>query len=286
MTLNSSISTQKQFKVAPLPFTGQKRLFLRHFEKILKENITNDGEGLTVLDVFGGSGLLAHNAKRILPKATVIYNDFDGYARRLAHIDDTNRLRRVLADILKDTPRSQKLDKDTKNKVLNAIFSFDGFVDVQALPAWILFSGQQLSCLDELAKQTLYNRIKKSDYELAGGYLNGLVIECLDFERLIQKYQNTPNCLLLLDPPYLCTAQGAYAMHGYFGMTKFLTLMHYVRPPYVFFSSTRSELLDYMDYLKTYDPQKWQIVGGFDRIAVNSSVNKQVRYEDNILSKF
>ncbi|UZA02060.1 hypothetical protein [Moraxella bovis] len=39
-------------------------MFLKHFEKILKDNVANDGEGLTVLDVFGGSGLLAHNAKR------------------------------------------------------------------------------------------------------------------------------------------------------------------------------------------------------------------------------
>lgn len=62
--------------------------------------------------------------------------------------------------------------------------------------------------------------------------------------------------------------------------------MHYVRPPYVFFSSTRSELLDYMDYLETYDPQKWQIVGRFDKIVVNASVNAQTCYEDNILSKF
>lgn len=178
-----------------------------------------------------------------------------------------------MADILKDTPRSQKLDKDTKDKVLNAIFSFDGFVDVQVLPAWILFSGQQLSCLDDIKKETLYNRIKKNDYEQSDGYLDGLVIECLDFEVLLQRYQNTPNCLLILDPPYVCTAQGAYAKHGYFGMTKFLSLMHFVRPPYVFFSSTKSELLDYMAYLEKYEPTTWQRIGDFSHIEVNASVN-------------
>lgn len=288
MTLNS-LST-KPYKTAPLPFTGQKRMFLRHFEKILKDNIPNNGEGFTVLDVFGGSGLLAHNAKRILPKATVIYNDFDGYADRLAHINDTNRLRQELFEILKDEPRSTKLSNTAKTKVLDHLRkSADNgtFVDVQTLAGWLLFSGRQVGSLDELlAESTFYNRIVKADYKNADDYLDGLSLECLDFEKLLQKYQDIPNCLLLLDPPYLCTAQGAYAKHGYFGMTKFLTLMHYVRPPYVFFSSTRSELLDYMDYLKTYDPQKWQIVGGFDRVVVNASVNARACYEDNILSKF
>lgn len=287
MTLNPSINTPKHHKTAPLPFTGQKRMFLRQFENILKDNIPNDGEGLIVLDVFGGSGLLAHNAKRILPKATVIYNDFDGYAKRLTNINDTNRLRQELFEILKDEPRSLALTPMVKAKVLDIIANFDGFIDVQTLAGWLLFSGRQVANLDEfLAESTFYNRIVKTDYPNADGYLDGLTLECLDFEKLLQKYQNTPNCLLVLDPPYLCTAQGAYAMHGYFGMTKFLRLMQFVRPPYVFFSSTRSELLDYMDYLETYDPQKWQIVGGFDGVVVNASVNAQACYEDNILSKF
>lgn len=278
--------TPKRFKTAPLPFTGQKRMFLKHFEQLLTDHITDDGQDWTIVDVFGGSGLLAHNAKRILPKAKVIYNDFDGYSERLAHIDDTNRLRRVLEDILRDTPRSQKLDNATKDKVLNAIFNFDGFVDIGVLPGWILFSGQQLSTLDELAKESLYNRIKKQDYKKADGYLDGLVIECLDFEKLLQKYEDTPNCLLILDPPYVCTAQGAYAKHGYFGMTKFLRLMHFVRPPYVFFSSTKSELLDYMAYLRQYEPDTWERIGGFYHIKVNAYINKNVGYEDNILAKF
>lgn len=288
MTLNSL--SAKRYKTAPLPFTGQKRMFLRHFEQLLKDNIPNDGEGFTVIDVFGGSGLLAHNAKHILPKATVIYNDFDGYADRLAHIDDTNRLRQALFDLLKDKPRSVKLSDIAKAQVSDLLAkSADNgtFIDVQTLAGWLLFSGRQVSNLDEfLAESTFYNRIVKADYEQAEGYLDGLVIECLDFEKLLQKYQDTPNCLLILDPPYLCTAQGAYAKHGYFGMTKFLRLMQFVRPPYIFFSSTKSELLDYMAYVQRYEPSTWQRVGDFTHIKVNSSINAKVSYEDNILAKF
>ena len=59
----------KTYKKAPLPFIGQKRNFLKHFIPLLQQNIPDDGAGWTIVDVFGGSGLLAHTTKRTLPKA-------------------------------------------------------------------------------------------------------------------------------------------------------------------------------------------------------------------------
>lgn len=64
-------------------------MFLKQIETVLNKHIEGDGEGWTIVDVFGGSGLLSHTVKRIKPKARVIYNDFDGYSERLKHIDDT-----------------------------------------------------------------------------------------------------------------------------------------------------------------------------------------------------
>ncbi len=37
----------KQFKQAPLPFTGQKRMFLKHFTQVLNDNIEGNGKGWT-----------------------------------------------------------------------------------------------------------------------------------------------------------------------------------------------------------------------------------------------
>ncbi|MFW9339073.1 hypothetical protein ACN9N6_01275, partial [Glaesserella parasuis] len=71
------------YKQTPLPFVGQKRMLLKHFSQILNDNIKGDGEGWTIVDVFGGSGLLSHTAKQLKPQARVIYNDFDNYAERL-----------------------------------------------------------------------------------------------------------------------------------------------------------------------------------------------------------
>ncbi|HHV6871817.1 TPA: s-adenosyl-L-methionine-dependent methyltransferase, partial [Haemophilus influenzae] len=94
------MANQNTFKQAPLPFIGQKRMFLKHFETVLNENIKGEGEGWIIIDTFGGSGLLSHTAKRLKPKARVIYNDFDGYAERLAHIDDINQLRAELYSVV------------------------------------------------------------------------------------------------------------------------------------------------------------------------------------------
>lgn len=57
-------------------------MFLKHFANIL-DRIPDEGKGWTIIDAFGGSGLLSHVAKHLKPKATVIYNDFDGYTERL-----------------------------------------------------------------------------------------------------------------------------------------------------------------------------------------------------------
>lgn len=106
---------QRNFKQAPLPFIGQKRMFLKHFERVLMENIHNDGEGWTIIDVFGGSGLLSHTAKRIKPKARVIYNDFDGYSDRLKHISDINRLREILYQTVDGIiPKNKRISKHLK----------------------------------------------------------------------------------------------------------------------------------------------------------------------------
>lgn len=264
---------------------GQKRMFLKEFRKIL-DKIPNDGENWTIIDVFGGSGLLANNAKAYKPKATVIYNDFDGYTKRLTHIDDINRLRGILFEMTKDVPRQKRISDKLKEQILQAIGDFDGYVDARSVSTWLLFSGKQINHISELATHQMYNTVRTSDYDNADGYLDGLIVTHESFETLIPKFANTPNTLLLLDPPYICTEQKAYAMTGYFGMTKFLRLMKLVRPPYLFFSSTRSELLDYMDYLKDCEPAMWERIGDFEKVSVNSHINYNAEYEDNMLYRF
>ena len=77
---------EKTYSRAPLPFVGQKRMFVSEFKKILK----HFDDKTIFVDLFGGSGLLSHITKRERPDAVVIYNDHDNYRERLENIDRTN----------------------------------------------------------------------------------------------------------------------------------------------------------------------------------------------------
>ena len=79
---------KKLYLSAPLPFVGQKRMFAREFIKVLEQF----KDKTVFVDLFGGSGLLSHITKHQRPDATVVYNDYDGYCRRLKAIPQTNAL--------------------------------------------------------------------------------------------------------------------------------------------------------------------------------------------------
>lgn len=276
----------KLYSKAPLPFVGQKRFFLKQFRALLDECISGDGEGWTIIDAFGGSGLLSNNAKFCKPKAHVVFNDFDGYRTRLDSISDSNRLRRLLATVLADEPRHKKLNQSAKLKVKNILDSFDGVIDMRAVSTWLLFAGNHVNSLDELYTKTLYNTVRKSDYAIADDYLTDIEVVCQSFNQLLPAHVHKSKTLLLLDPPYVCTEQGMYANANYFGMVQFLELMRFVRPPYIFFSSTRSELLDYMHFIEKYEADDWKRFGGFGRLSFNSTINNTSSYEDNLIYRF
>ena len=181
------------FKQAPLPFTGQKRMFLRHFKAILDEQIPGDGEGWTIVDTFGGSGLLSHTAKQLKPRARVIYNDFDGYAERIKHIDDINRLRAQIAALLVDIPRQKRItDKALKAKIIDTIKAFDGYIDLATLTSWLLFSGQQVGTFDELFGKDFWHCVRQSDYPSADGYLDGIEVVSESFHTLLTRIAADP----------------------------------------------------------------------------------------------
>lgn len=275
----------KLHSTSPLPFIGQKRQIIQTFRNTLDHIVPDDGQGWTIVDVFGGSGLLAHNAKYLKPKATVIYNDFDNFSQRLKHIDDTNRLRQIITSVLDDCPRQKRIPADIKQHIISIINDFDGYVDCHSVSTWLLFSGKQISHIDDLAHHEFYNTVRRSDYELADGYLDGLEIVSESFDTLMPRYYGQDKTLFILDPPYLRTKQEAYGLGEYFGMVQFLKLMRLVRPPYLFFSSTKSEFLAYIDYIKNYDSEAWQRFGEFERLSFMATVNKDSKYEDNMIFK-
>lgn len=282
-----TMANKKTFKQAPLPFIGQKRMFLKHVEIVLNKHIDGEGEGWTIVDVFGGSGLLSHTAKQLKPKATVIYNDFDGYAERLNHIDDINRLRQMIFNYLHGIiPKNGRLSKEIKAEIINKINDFKGYKDINCLASWLLFSGQQVGSIEALFAKDFWNCVRQSDYPTAEGYLDGIEVISESFHKLIPRYQNQEKVLLLLDPPYLCTRQESYKQATYFDLIDFLRLINLTKPPYIFFSSTKSEFIRYLDYIQESKTDNWESFEGYERIVVKASTSKDGIYEDNMIYKF
>ena len=281
------MANKKTFKQAPLPFIGQKRMFLKHVEIVLNKHIDGEGEGWTIVDVFGGSGLLSHTAKRLKPKATVIYNDFDSYAERLKHIDDINRLRQIIFNYLHGIiPKNGRLSKEIKAEIINKINDFKGYKDLNCLASWLLFSGQQVGSVEALFAKDFWHCVRQSDYPTAEGYLDGIEVISESFHKLIPRYQNQDKVLLLLDPPYLCTRQESYKQATYFDLIDFLRLINLTKPPYIFFSSTKSEFIRYLDYIQESKTDNWESFDGYERIVVKASASKDGIYEDNMIYKF
>ncbi|MDO1509927.1 hypothetical protein [Neisseria sp. MVDL20-010259] len=194
-------------------------------------------------------------AKRIKPAARVIYNDYDHYAARVKAIPDINRLRRLISQHFDGFGKNQRIPDDLKQIIIQDIERFDGFKCHVVVSSWFLFSGRQAASWQS--------------------YID-----------LIPQFSDNPQALLVLDPPYLSTTQAAYAQANRFGLVDYLKLVSLTRPPYLFFSSTRSEFIDYINTIVSMRLDNWQAFDQATRLTVQAKLSKDAAYEDNLVYKF
>lgn len=266
---------------APLPFVGQKRMFAREFIKVLEQF----PEDTIFVDLFGGSGLLSHIAKRTKPQATVVYNDFDNYRCRLQHIPQTNRLIAGLRSIVADkVPRGKPITGELRERIFTRIEQEEqtvGYVDFITLSSSIMFAMKYRLGIPEMRKETLYNRIKKSDYPICPDYLKGLKITSCDYKELFNQYKNVPGVVFLVDPPYLSTDVGTYNM--YWKMSDYLDVIKVLSGhPFVYFTSNKSSILELCEWLG----RNKTIGNPFEnatKVEFNAHVNYNASYTDMML---
>ncbi|STO97599.1 DNA adenine methylase [Helicobacter canis] len=238
----------------PLPFMGNKRNMLKHIKQVL-ETMRADGEidGESIfIDVFGGSGLVAHNIKQWYPRNQVIWNDYDNYQKRLDHIPQTESLREWIYEKVRDGEYQNALPKEIKQEILAHIHALETqgeYIDYTTLSSYLLFSGNYARDFTELSKATFYNNISVTRLS-AQGYLHGVERVSLDFIELLDSYKSYKNKCLILDPPYLQTQVGNYKDH--FSLGQFFSLIERVQKPYLFFGSDRSDIIEVFEYFKRY----------------------------------
>lgn len=238
----------------PLPFMGNKKNMLKHIKQVL-ETMRADGEidrESIFIDVFGGSGLVAHNIKQWYPRNQVLWNDYDNYQKRLDHIAQTESLRAWLYEKVRDIEYKNALPKHIKQEILARIHALETqgeYIDYTTLSPYLLFSGNYARDFTELSKATFYNKISATRLS-AQDYLDGVERVSLDFIDLLDSYKSYKNKCLILDPPYLQTQVGNYKDH--FGLGQFFDLIERVQKPYLFFGSDRSDIITAFEYFKRY----------------------------------
>ncbi len=266
----------KIYKCAPLPFQGQKRFFVKAFADLLRKKA---GEVDTVVDLFGGSGLLSHAAKTVLPSCRVVYNDFDGYTQRLAHIEQTNEILSLIREQLQGVPPESRLSNEQRADVLAIIEKYEaaGYVDAITIARNLCFSGRSVKSVDELRKEQMYNNLASGRYDCAG-YLDGLEVAHLDYRELFSLHKDNPRALFILDPPYLNTDCGGY--EGHWKLTDYLDVLSLLKgTKYIYFTSAKSQIEELCDWLSRVIGEAAPL-SGTDRQTHINGVNFNSKYED------
>lgn len=273
----------KNYTQAPLPFQGQKRRFI----KDLKEVLTAYKDDAIYIDLFGGSGLLAHTVKQLKPNAQVIYNDFDNYFQRIQNIDKTNLLISKIRELVKGLPKDKKIPEDIKAEILNLISEDEaqGYVDYITLSSSLLFSANYATNYDDFAKATFYNVVKQTDYN-ADNYLADVIRVQADYKELYEQYKANSRVIWLVDPPYLSTDSSSYNSNGYWKLQDYLDVLQVLENhPYIYFTSNKSSIVELCEWIATKVPDANPFAGAYLK-TVNVQMNYNSTYTDMMYYKY
>jgi site-specific DNA-adenine methylase len=238
----------KNYSQSPLPFQGQKRRFLPEFKIALKQF----SNAPMFVDLFGGSGLLAHTVKQMYPDSDVIYNDFDDYHLRIANIERTNALLAKFRIILQNEPVDKVISKEAKQSVLKAIEREEkrtGYIDYITISSSLLFSMNYAMSFEDMKKQWMYNCVRKSDYESANDYLHGVQVVKMDYRELFERWKHITGVVFLVDPPYLSTDVSTYS--NYWKLANYLDVLSVLKgTSYFYFTSNKSSIIELTDWIE------------------------------------
>ena len=135
-----------------------------------------------------------------------------------------------------------------------------------------------VSSIEEMRKETLYNNIRKSDYQPCPDYLQGIEVVSCDYKELFEQHKDTPHVVFLVDPPYLSTEVGTYNM--YWRMSDYLDVLTVLKEhAFVYFTSNKSSIVELCEWLG-----RNQTIGNpFARcrkVEFNATMNYNATYTD------
>lgn len=217
---------------------------------------------------------MSHVAKRTIPNATVVYNDHDGYRRRIEAVPQTNALLADIRAMVSGTVAPGKRITGNVRERISARIVYEaesaGYVDYVTLSSSILFSGKYADTLGGILKSTWYNNVRNGDIPACADYLDGLEVVSCDYRELWAKYRDVPGVVFVVDPPYLSTEVGCYDC--YWKLGDYLDVLDVLQNGrYVFFSSTKSQIVEFVECL-AHKGLARNIFEGCDRVDVINRV--------------
>lgn len=273
------------YKSAPLPFQGQKRFFLEPYKKALIE-MNKKKKIKLIVDLFGGSGLLSHTALQVLPQCQVIYNDFDNYHQRIKYIPKTNLLLEDLRELVKNEPQDKKITEAAKGQIIERIKAEEqevGYIDYITISVSLLFSGNHANSLEKLINEPFYNRIRKSNYELAETYLEGVDTVRQDYRVLYEQCKGIDGAVFIIDPPYLSTDVSSY--RSYWKLADYLDVLKTLKgSSFIYFTSNKSQIIELLDWFNMNYNMDSPFIGA-KRIERKNTINSQGGYTDIMIYK-
>ncbi len=102
--------------------------------------------------------------------------------------------------------------------------------------------------LEDLSKQTMYNCVRKSNYNVSG-YLDGLEVVRYDYKELFDKFKDRNDVVFFVDPPYLSTEQCTYK--NYWRLSNYLDVLNTLKDTsYFYFTSDKSSIIELCEWLE------------------------------------
>lgn len=269
-----------EYKSPPLAFNGNKKNMLKLYREALEDMKCYVNKDTIFYDVFGGSGLLAHETKRQFQNNEVIWNDFDNFQKRLDILDKTEALRLKIVNIIKDKGlQKRERVKGIERQKIEKLLKDEGEFDYIQLSSWLRFGGSYAKdCEDFFRAKEFYDRLNYHKVLDKKDYLKGVIRVQKDYRELIKEAKERGNFFFILDPPYIQTHMAHY--ERFFGLCEFLELIISIKMPFIFFSSAKSEILSFIDFCK--EPKNLQNLQNLQNLHFKrANLNNCIKNKDN-----
>ena len=218
-------NVNRGFCAPPLPFSGNKKYWAGE----LYDEAMLIPPGVTVWDVFGGSGVCARCIKDARPDLRVVWNDFDGFSDRLRHIDETEEIRRQLLRLVGGEgdaagngsrlrcPLSAEQAASVQDLCARALKKY-GFLDGLSIRRWLSIGAVKSAYNPDKPPADLYARVPRLPLRVSDAirWLDGLETIRDDVQNLVIPSGD----YLILDPPYAASVCDEYRGRDTFSILK------------------------------------------------------------------